>query len=72
MATKIFVKPRARYADYITWTFKTLHSVFQFTYNSRTKLFVGERTGDNEYSEMSGMECRRVIDELGITLEELE
>lgn len=68
---KILVRPASKYGEYISWKFDTGHSKFEFTYNTLTKLFSGARTGDNEYSGMSSMECRRVIGELGLVLEGL-
>jgi hypothetical protein len=68
---KIYIQPRATYGDYTNWTFKTVVSHFEFTYNSRTKLLIGERIGDNEYSGMGDQESRRVIGELNLVLEGL-
>lgn len=67
-AKRIIVNPVSRFAQYVRWRYRTEWSQFEFTYNGATKLFVGERTGDDEYSGMSDGECRRVIGELNLEL----
>ncbi len=68
MSKKIYVKPRSKYHEYTQWMFKTSVAEFVFTLNSKTGLFTGQRTGDDEYSGFGSIEAQRVISELNLVL----
>jgi hypothetical protein len=68
MSKKVYVKCKSSYHEYTEWIHKTPTTEFVFTHNSKTGLFTGQRTGDNEYSGFGSIEAQRVISELNLVL----